>query len=181
MAAQTVSVVQAKASSRPARTIRVAAALSGLLTIAAPAPTRAGAQGVPPRVTPPAAERAVATPVVTPAPGSAALTALLDAVHRAVRTRARFRVHHVRTSGRWAFLHATEVVPLDGGAELQETDLDVLALLERRGDGAAARWTVVELWALPDEAERPRARFVARVRARQRVEGLPAALFPADL
>ncbi len=145
------------------------AAMLHALFVSAPA-AAAGAQAAKPgaRVT-----------VVEPGTGSAERTAMLDAVRRAVRTESRFRVHHLRSTGRWAVFHGTEVVELDGD-ELQETDLDVAAMLERRGTGARARWEVVELWTLPTEEEQPRARFVERVRARRQRLQLPAALFPPD-
>jgi hypothetical protein len=117
--------------------------------------------------------------VVEPKSGSPERTAILAAVRRAVKTGSRFRVHHLRSTGQWAFFHGTEVVELDE-KELQETDLDVAALLERRGTGNAARWTVVELWTLPTEEKHPRARFLERVRARRNALALPAALFPSD-
>jgi len=75
--------------------------------------------------------------VRTPAAGSATRTALLDAVRKQVGVRSRFKVSHVRSTDRWAFVRCVEVVD-DGGA-LQETDLDIAALLERRGTGAEAR------------------------------------------
>jgi hypothetical protein len=117
--------------------------------------------------------------VVEPRTGSAERTAILDAVRSAVHVESRFRVHHLRSTGQWAFFHGTEVVELDE-KELQETDLDVAALLTRRGTGASARWTVVELWTLPTEEKQPRARFFQQVHARQKALRLPAALFPPD-
>jgi hypothetical protein len=114
--------------------------------------------------------------VRAPGAGSATRTAVLDAVRRHVRTSARFKVSHVRTTDRWAFVRCVEVV--DDGESLQETDLDIAALLERRGAGSAARWVVVELWSLTSNEERPYTPFARRVRDRARELRIPAALFP---
>jgi hypothetical protein len=70
------------------------------------------------------------------------------------------------------------VEAIDDEGTLQETDLDIAALLERTGAGAAARWRVVELWALSTNEERPYTPFARRVRERARALGLPVSLFP---
>jgi hypothetical protein len=116
--------------------------------------------------------------VTTPAQGSKERSALLTAVRQQLKTSSRFKVDHVRVAGRWAFLRATEVVPLEG-KELQETDLSVAALLERRPDSPG--WRVTDYWTLPGESERPLADFRRRVQERLRTERLPAALLPGDL
>ena len=69
---------------------------------------------------PPADEVAPVAPgvvstVSAPAAGTPERTALLDAVRARLGTESRFEVDHVRTAGTWAFLRATEVVPLEGG------------------------------------------------------------------
>lgn len=119
-----------------------------------------------------------ATRPTAPAAGSPQRTAILSAVRRRLKTSSRFKVDHVRVAGRWAFIRATEVVPLDG-EELQETDLSVAALLEQ--PAGTTSWRVAEYWTLPTEGERPLAEFKRRVRERLRVERLPSALLPDDL
>jgi hypothetical protein len=135
------------------------------------------------------AERAAADPttgtpptlaVAAPPVGSPERAAILDALRRRLRTTGRFRVHHLRTAGRWAFVRATEVVELDG-AEEQETDLSVAALLEHPAGSTTGWWRVADVWTLPDEGERPLADFARRVRRRAQAEGLPPALLPDDL
>ena len=115
--------------------------------------------------------------VTTPAAGTPARTALLDAVRARLGSSSRFRVDHVRAAGTWAFLRATEVVPLAGGEE-QETDLTVAALLSTSPAGA---WQVNELWTLPNDARLPMAEFRRRLGVFQVAGGLPWALFPDDL
>ena len=115
--------------------------------------------------------------VRVPGAGSPTRTAVLDAVRRHVRTSSRFKVRHVRATDRWAFVRCVEVI--DDGETLQETDLDIAALLERRGAGSAARWVVVELWSLMSNEERPYTPFARRVRERAREMRSPAALFPS--
>lgn len=105
---------------------------------------------------------------------------MLDAVRAAVQTTSRFRVHHVRVAGEWAFVHATEVVELDG-QELQETDLTAMALRRRTGSAPAGRWTVVELWTLPTDERRSRASFVKAVEERRRRFGFSAGLISDEL
>ena len=112
------------------------------------------------------------TSVKTPPTGSASRTAILDAVRAHVRVKSRFKVSHLRASDRWAFVRCTEVV--EDGTQLQETDLDVAALLERRG----SRWTVVDLWSLSTNDERPYTPFARRIRQRTKDAHLPTALFP---
>jgi hypothetical protein len=116
--------------------------------------------------------------VTTPAQGSKQRSALLAAVRLRLKTSSRFKVDHVRVAGRWAFLRATEIVPLDGG-EQQETDLSVAALLEQ--PATSATWRVVEIWTLPGASEHPLESFKRRVHERLRVERLPTALLPDDL
>lgn len=133
------------------------------------------------RTPPPAATRPADTSVVRrPAAGSAERAALMNAVRAAVQTTSRFRVHDMRVAGAWAFVHATEVVELDGG-ELQETDLTAMALLQRANGTPTGQWTVVELWTLPDEERRSHADFGRVVRERQRGAGFPAGLLPDEL
>jgi hypothetical protein len=116
--------------------------------------------------------------VTTPAAGSPARTGILAAVRRQLATSSRFKVDHVRVAGRWAFVRATEVVPLDGG-EQQETDLSVAALLEQ--PAGSPRWIVREYWTLPSEDERPLATFRRRVHERLRAERIPSSMIPDDL
>jgi hypothetical protein len=114
--------------------------------------------------------------VRTPAAGSVTRAALLDAVRAKVGVRSRFKVSHVRANDRWAFVRCVEVV--EDGANLQETDLDVAALLERQISGGVGRWKVVDLWALSTDDERPYAAFARRVRDRVRATAIPKTLFP---
>ena len=114
--------------------------------------------------------------VRTPAAGTAARTAVLDAVRRHLRSSARFKVGHIRMTDRWAFVRCVEVVD-DGGA-LQETDLDVAALLERRTTGRATTWVVADIWTLSTDGERPYTPFARRVRARASSDRIPSGLFP---
>ena len=114
--------------------------------------------------------------VRTPAAGSATRTAILDAVRKHVGVRSRFKVTHVKATDRWAFVRCVEVVEDDGA--LQETDLDIAALLERRGAGSAARWTVIELWSVSTNDGHPYAPFARRVREQARRLRIPVGLFP---
>ena len=116
----------------------------------------------------------------TPAQGSAERKALLDAVRARLRIKSQFKVYHLKVNGDWAFFHGGEVVPVEG-EELQETDLDVKALLVRKRAGGKAAWAVAELWTLPAEHEQPYHSFVGRVRRRQRAEKIPADILPDDL
>ena len=104
--------------------------------------------------------------VRTPAAGSATRTGILDAVRAKLGVRSRFKVTHIRATDRWAFVRCVEVVA--DGADLQETDLDVAALVERQAAGGVGRWKVVESWALSTDQEQPYAAFARRVRERAR-------------
>jgi hypothetical protein len=115
--------------------------------------------------------------VTAPAAGTPVHTALLDAVRARVGAASRFRADHVRAAGTWAFVRATELVPLEGGEE-QETDLTVAALLSASPDGA---WQVNEIWTLPGDARLPMAEFRRRLGVFQVAGGLPWALFPDDI
>ena len=121
-----------------------------------------------------------ASPVTTPGHGSRQRAAILAAIRQHLKTSATFRVDHIRVAGRWAFLRATEVVPLEGG-ELQETDFTVVALLQVAAAPPSGAWRVVDYWTLPGEQERPLAQFTRRLHALQRAERLPAAMFPGDM
>ena len=116
------------------------------------------------------------TAVKIPAVGSVTRKAILDAVRAHYGVSSRFRVTFVRSSDRWAFVRCVEVV--EDAGNLQETDLDVAALLERRSTPRGTRWQLVEQWALATDQERPYTPFARRVRQRVRDAGLPAALFP---
>jgi hypothetical protein len=115
--------------------------------------------------------------VKSPAAGSAARTAILDGVRARLGVTPRFKVTFIRATEQWAFVRCVEVVA--DGADLQETDLDVAALLQRRGVANGARWEVVDLWALSTDDERPYTPFARRVRQRAKEGRLPPALFPA--
>ncbi|MEO7966030.1 MAG: hypothetical protein ABIT38_19175, partial [Gemmatimonadaceae bacterium] len=121
----------------------------------------------------------IVVPPHQPATGSAERAALLNAVRQSVGNSTQFRVDHLRATPRWAFFSGTEVVPLDN-KELQETDLTVQALLERRAP-TTDEWDVVEKWTLPTDDDAPRARFLEHLRARIARDALPKALFPRDL
>jgi len=122
----------------------------------------------------------VTSTVATPAAGTPERTAILDAVRARLGTTSRFRVDHVRTAGTWAFLRATEVVPLDDGE--QETDLTVAALLSTSfGTGPGGAWQVIEIWTLPGDGRLPMAEFRRRLGVYQAGGGLPWALFPDDV
>jgi hypothetical protein len=132
-----------------------------------------------PSVDPPAANEST-IPVTTPGVGSTQRTAIMDAVRQRLNSKSRFKVDHIRVAGTWAFVRATEVVPL-ANDELQETDLTVAALLELPAGSTTGWWRVADYWTLPDNDTRPLADFVRTVRARLRAERLPAALLPDDL
>jgi hypothetical protein len=114
--------------------------------------------------------------VRTPGAGSATRTAILDAVRKRVGVNSRFKVGHVRATERWAFVRCVEVI--NDGEQLQETDLDIAALLERKGPPGSPAWEVVELWSLSTESEKPYTPFARRVRERARSARIPVALFP---
>lgn len=112
-----------------------------------------------------------------PAAGTPVRKAVLDAVRRHLRTSAVFKVPHLAVSGPTAFLRAGEVVP--DGDNLQETDLFVEVLLERRANGD---WRVVHLWNLETEGEKaPHDAFLARVLRVLRERALPMTMLPDDL
>jgi hypothetical protein len=118
-----------------------------------------------------------ASPIVrTPGAGSMTRTAVLDAIRRRIGVKSRFKVSHIRATDRWAFVRCVEVVA--DGEQFQETDLDIAALLERRGTDTSARWDVVDAWALSTDDTRPYAAFARRVRERVRSAGIPSELFP---
>jgi hypothetical protein len=142
-----------------------------VVALAALAPPMSAAAQAPPSST---------VAATTPGAGSPQRTAILDALRRQLKSTSRFKVDHVRVAGRWAFVRATEVVPLDGD-ELQETDLSVAALLERPAGSTTGTWRVSDYWTLPGESERPLTAFRRRVRERMRAERLPAELIPGDL
>ena len=120
-----------------------------------------------------------ASKAATPAQGTAERKALLDAVRARLKIKSQFKVYHLKVQGEWAFFHGGEVVDADG--ELQETDLDVQALLQRKTVAGKAAWFVAELWTLPTDDKLARAEFVRRVRQRQQKGRVPADILPADL
>src|SRR5690348_13517925 len=91
--------------------------------------------------------------VRTPGAGSATGTGILDAVRKRVGVKSRFKIGHVRATERWAFVRCVEMI--NDGEQLQETDLDIAALLEHKGPPGAPAWEVVELWSLSTESEQP--------------------------
>ncbi|HEX8422005.1 MAG TPA: hypothetical protein VF634_01255 [Pyrinomonadaceae bacterium] len=116
----------------------------------------------------------------TPAQGSPERKAVLDAVRVRLQLKSQFKVYHLKLKGNWAYFHGGEVVDA-GEGELQETDLDVKALLERKQINGKPLWTVAELWTLPTEDKFPHKNFVARARRRQKLSGTPADIFPPDM
>ncbi len=119
------------------------------------------------------------TRATTPAQGSAERKALLDAVRARLKIKSQFKVYHLKMQGDWAFFHGGEVVDADG--ELQETDLDVEALMQRKVVGGKAAWYVAEIWTLPTDDTLSRAEFARRVRRRQQEGRVPADILPEDL
>lgn len=114
--------------------------------------------------------------VVFPAPGTSTRRLILDAVRSALRTTAQFKVAHLAVWNSLAFLRAGEVVA--DGEQLQETDLFVEVLLERR----AGQWVVREMWNLSTHPDRPaHEAFLRRVATHQRRLDIPIALFPDDV
>ncbi len=117
--------------------------------------------------------------IVTPAPGSSDRRGILDAVRRMVPTsqefESKFKVDHLKVAGGWAYLRCNEIIQVE--REWQETDLTVVALLQREGAGS---WVVRDCWALPTESERPYRRFQDAVQDLRRQHQLPDALFPSD-
>jgi hypothetical protein len=116
----------------------------------------------------------------TPAPGSPERKALLDAVRVRLMLKSQFKVYHLKLNGKWAYFHGGEVVDA-GEGELQETDLDVKVLLERKQIRGAPLWVVAELWTLPTDDKFPYKNFVMRNRRRQKLSRVPADIFPADM
>lgn len=133
---------------------------------------------------PPAAVRAAGQgtdkAATTPAQGSPERKALLDAVRARLKIESQFKVYHLKASGEWAFFHGGEVVDA-GGGELQETDLDVLALLQRKTVAGKAAWYVAEIWTLPTDDQLSRGEFARRVRQRRQAGRVPAGILPPDL
>jgi ketosteroid isomerase-like protein len=127
-----------------------------------------------------AVEAQDASKATTPAQGTAERKALLDAVRARLKIKSQFKVYHLKVNGDWAFFHGGEVV--DGGdGELQETDLDVQVLLQRKTVAGKAAWYVAEIWTLPTDDKLARAEFVRRVRQRQQAGRVPADILPDDL
>ena len=117
----------------------------------------------------------------TPAQGSPERRAVLDGVRARLKLKSQFKVYHLKVKGDWAYFHGGEVVDA-GEGELQETDLDVKALLERRkiANGKLS-WVVVEIWTLPTDDKLSYQSFVTRVRKRKGAANAPADIFPADM
>jgi hypothetical protein len=126
------------------------------------------------------AQKSDAPKAATPAQGSPERKAVLDAVRVRLQLKSQFRVYHLKLKGNWAYFHGGEVVDA-GEGELQETDLDVKALLERKQINGKPLWTVAELWTLPTEDKFPYKNFVARTRRRLKLSNTPADIFPADM
>lgn len=116
----------------------------------------------------------------TPAQGSPERKAILDAVRVRLQLKSQFKVYHLKLKGNWAYFHGGEVVDA-GEGELQETDLDVKALLERKQIGGKPLWTVAELWTLPTDDKFPYKNFAARSLRRRKLSNVPADIFPADM
>ena len=126
------------------------------------------------------AQKSGAQKAATPAQGSPERKAVLDAVRVRLLLKSQFKVYHLKLNGNWAYFHGGEVVDA-GAGELQETDLDVKALLERKQIGGKPLWTVAELWTLPTEDKFPHKNFVARTRRRLKLSNVPADIFPSDM
>jgi len=94
--------------------------------------------------------------------------------------KSQFRVYHLKTNGNWAYFHGGEVVDA-GDGELQETDLDVKTLLQRKTAGGKTSWIVIEIWTLPTDDKLSYKSFVARARQRQKAANVPADIFPSDM
>lgn len=116
----------------------------------------------------------------TPAQGSPERKAILDAVRVRLQLKSQFKVYHLKLKGNWAYFHGGEVVDA-GEGELQETDLDVKVLLERKQINGKPLWTVAELWTLPTDDKFPHKDFVARSLRRRKLSGTPADIFPANM
>jgi hypothetical protein len=122
------------------------------------------------------AEPAVRT-VSTPAAGSPTRTAILDAVRATLHIPSgrdsRFKVSHLKTTHIWAYFEGNEIVHVDG-AEWQETDLTVKALLERRN----TEWIVRACWSLPANEQTSLQEFGRQVAELRRRADIPAQIFP---
>jgi hypothetical protein len=116
----------------------------------------------------------------SPAQGSPERKAVLDAVRVRLQLKSQFKVYHLKLKGNWAYFHGGEVVDA-GEGELQETDLDVKALLERKQIRGQPLWTVAELWTLPTDDKFSYKNFALRTRRRQKLSGVPADIFPPDM
>lgn len=116
----------------------------------------------------------------TPAQGSPERKAVLDAVRAHLKLTSQFKVYHLKVNGNWAYFHGGEVVDA-GEGELQETDLDVKALLQLKTSGGKTSWVVAEIWTLPTDDKLSYKSFVARARQRQKTSGAPADIFPSDM
>ena len=116
----------------------------------------------------------------TPAQGSPERKAVLDGVRARLKLTSQFKVYHLKLNGNWAYFHGGEVVDA-GEGELQETDLDVKALLERKTVGGKTSWGVAEIWTLPTDDKLSYKSFVTRARQRQKASNVPADIFPSDM
>lgn len=116
----------------------------------------------------------------TPAQGSPERKAILDAVRAHLKLKSQFKVYHLKVNGNWAYFHGGEVVDA-GDGELQETDLDVKALLQLKTAGGKTSWVVAEIWTLPTDDKLSYKSFVARARQRQKIANAPADIFPSDM
>ncbi|HEU4722021.1 MAG TPA: hypothetical protein VFS59_11715 [Gemmatimonadaceae bacterium] len=143
-------------------------------------PAEIAAMSAPPPSAVPESDSRVDDPAVTPAAGSPERAAILDALRTRLETTSRFKVDHLKLSGEWAFVRATEIVELDGH-EQQETDLTVAALLEKPKGSTTGWWRIADYWTLPENDQKPLADFTRRVKQRVTAERLPAALLPDDL
>lgn len=126
------------------------------------------------------AQSRAGTGATTPAQGTPERKAMLDAVRVRLMLKSQFKVYHLKLNGNWAYFHGGEVVDA-GAGELQETDLDVKALLERKQIGGKPLWVVAELWTLPTDDKFSYKNFVMRTRRRQKLSRVPADIFPADM
>jgi hypothetical protein len=143
-------------------------------------PADIAAMSAPPPSPVPESESRVNDSVITPTSGSPERAAILDALRTRLKTKNRFRVGHLKLAGEWAFVRATEVVELEGN-EQQETDLTVVALLEKPKGSTTGWWRIADYWTLPENDQKPLADFTRRVKQRIAAERLPAALLPDDL
>lgn len=126
------------------------------------------------------AGKAAAAAAVTPAQGSPERKAVLDAVRVRLQLKSQFKVYHLKLKGNWAYFHGGEVVDA-GEGELQETDLSVKALLERKQIDGKPLWTVAEIWTLPTDDKFSHKNFVTRALRRRKLSNTPADIFPADM